>query len=85
MPHHKSAAKRVITNEKSRQRNIAATTRLRNAVKAVRTATTRPAGEAVLKNTVAVLDRTAAKGIIKRETASRQKSRLAKFVAKLPA
>ena len=23
MPHHKSAAKRVITNEKSRQRNIA--------------------------------------------------------------
>ena len=30
-------------------------------------------------------DRTAAKGVIKREAASRQKSRLAKFVAKLPA
>jgi len=85
MPHHKSAAKRVITNEKSRQRNIAATTRLRNAIKAVRSAKTRPDGDAALTTTVAVLDRTASKGIIKRETASRHKSRLAKHVAKLPA
>ena len=85
MPHHKSAAKRVVTNEKRRQRNIAATSRLRSAVKAVRAATTKTAGEAALKQTVAVLDRTASKGIIKRETASRQKSRLAKFVAKLSA
>ena len=85
MPHHKSAAKRVVTNEKRRQRNIAATTRLRSALKAVRAATTKTAGEAALKQTVSVLDRTASKGIIKRETASRQKSRLAKFVAKLSA
>lgn len=85
MPHHKSAAKRVVTNEKSRQRNIAATSRLRSAIKAVRSATTRPVGEAALAQTVSVLDRTASKGIIKRETASRQKSRLAKFVAKLSA
>lgn len=85
MPHHKSAAKRVITNAKSRDRNIAATSRMRSAVKAVRSATTKTAGEAALKTTASVLDRTAAKGVIKRETASRQKSRLAKFVAKLPA
>ena len=85
MPHHKSAAKRVITNEKSRQRNMAASTRLRSAVKAVRGATTKATGEAALKSTGSILDRTAAKGIIKRETANRQKSRLAKFVAKLPA
>lgn len=85
MPHHKSAAKRVITNEKSRQRNIAATTRLRNAIKSVRAAKSRPDGETALATTVSVLDRTASKGIIKRETASRHKSRLAKHVAKLPA
>jgi small subunit ribosomal protein S20 len=85
MPHHKSAAKRVVTNEKRRQRNIAATSRLKTAIKTVRSATTRTQGEAALKQTVAVLDRTAAKGIIKRETASRNKSRLATFVAKLPA
>ena len=85
MPHHKSAAKRVVTNEKRRQRNIAATSRMRTAIKAVRSATTKGAGEAVLTSTIALLDRTASKGIFKRETASRHKSRLAKFVAKLPA
>lgn len=85
MPHHKSAAKRVVTNEKSRQRNIAATTRMRSAIKAVRAAGSKSAGETALQQTVAVLDRTASKGIIKRETASRHKSRLARFVAKLPA
>ena len=85
MPHHKSAAKRVGTNELSRQRNVAATTRMRTAIKGVRAATTRAAGETALKATSAILDRTASKGVIKRESASRQKSRLAKFVQKLPA
>jgi len=85
MPHHKSAKKRVGTNELARQRNVAATTRMRTAIKAVRVAANRIAGEAALKSTGAILDRTASKGIIKRETASRQKSRLAKFVQKLPA
>jgi small subunit ribosomal protein S20 len=85
MPHHKSAAKRVITNAKSRDRNIAATSRMRSAIKSVRASATKSAGEAALKATVSVLDRTASKGIIKRETASRHKARLAKFVAKLPA
>jgi len=85
MPHHKSAAKRVITNEKRRVRNVDATTRMRSAIKAVRAATTKSAGEVALKSTTALLDRTAAKGVIKRETASRNKSRLSKFVAKLPA
>ena len=85
MPHHKSAAKRVITNAKARERNIAARSRMRSAVKAVRSATTRPAAESAYRTASIVLDRTAAKGIIKRETASRQKSRLAKFATKLPA
>ncbi|HEY6195225.1 MAG TPA: 30S ribosomal protein S20 [Candidatus Eisenbacteria bacterium] len=85
MPHHKSAAKRVGTNELRRQRNVAATTRMRNAIKAVRGATTRASAESALKDTISLLDRTASKGVIKRETASRQKARLAKFVQKLPA
>ena len=85
MPHHKSAAKRVGTNELRRQRNVAATTRMRSAIKSVRGATTRAAGEAALKGTVSILDRTAAKGVIKRETASRHKARLARFVQSLPA
>ena len=84
MPHHKSAAKRVITNEKARVSNIAVKSRMRSAVKAVRSATKRAEAEAALKAAIPVLDRTAAKGVIKKETASRQKSRLALFAAKLP-
>lgn len=85
MPHHKSAAKRVITNEKARQRNVAARSRMRAAVKAVRDATTKDQAQAAYLKAAAILDRTAAKGIIKKETASRQKSRLAKFASKLSA
>jgi len=85
MPHHKSAVKRVRTNEKSRQRNIAARSRMRSALKAVRDAKTASAARAEYVKAVSVLDRTVAKGIIKKETADRQKSRLARFAAKLPA
>ena len=85
MPHHKSAAKRVKTNEKARLSNVAVKSRMRSAVKAVRSATTRAEAETALKAAISILDRTAAKGVIKRETASRQKSRLAQFTAKLPA
>jgi len=85
MPHHKSAAKRVKTNEKARLSNVAVKTRLRSAVKAVRSATKRAEAETALKAAISILDRTAARGVIKKETASRQKSRLALFAAKLPA
>ena len=85
MPHHKSAAKRVITNEKARLRNLAARSRMRSAVKAVRSAATRADAQAAYRSAVSVLDRTAAKGVIKKETANRQKARLARFASRLPA
>ncbi len=85
MPHHKSAAKRVKTNEKARLSNVAVKSRLRSAVKAVRSAKKRAEAETALKAAISILDRTAAKGVIKKETASRQKSRLTLFAAKLPA
>ena len=85
MPHHKSAAKRVRTNLKARLSNVAVKSRMRSAVKAVRAASTRAEAEAALKAAIPILDRTAAKGVIKKETASRHKSRLALFAAKLPA
>ena len=85
MPRHKSAAKRVITNAKSRVRNISATTRMRSAIRQVRSATTRTAAEAAYREATAVLDRTASKGVIKEENANRQKARLARFERSLPA
>ncbi len=85
MPHHKSAAKRVITNEKARSRNIAARSRMRAAIKAVRSATTRSDATSAYQSAASVLDRTVAKGIIKRATADRHKARLARFAQKLTA
>jgi len=85
MPHHKSAAKRVITNEKDRVRNIAARSRMRSAIRAVRAATKHAEAETAYQQAVSILDRTVAKGVIKRETASRHKSRLAKFAHSRPA
>ena len=85
MPHHKSAAKRVRTNEKARLSNAALRSRARAAVRAVRSATNRAEAATAMKAAVAILDRTASKGVIKKETASRQKSRLALFAARLPA
>ncbi len=85
MPQHKSAAKRVITSAGRRLRNVAATTRMRSAVRQVRAATTRGQAEAAYRLATAVLDRTAAKGVIKKETANRQKARLARFARSLPA
>ena len=85
MPHHKSAAKRVITNAKAQRRNIALRSRMRAAVRAVRSAATLPAAQAAYRKAASILDRTAAKGVIKKETASRNKSRLALFARKLTA
>ena len=85
MPHHKSAAKRVITNEKSRQRNIALRSRMRAALRAVREAGSQPQAQAAYRAAVSVLDRTVAKGVIRKETASRHKARLARFAASRPA
>ena len=85
MPHHKSAAKRVLTNEKSRKRNVALRSRMRAAIKSVREAKTRAQALAAYREAASILDRTASRGVIKRETASRHKGRLAKFAAKLSA
>lgn len=81
MPHHKSAKKRVKTNEIRRQRNVARRSRLRHAVRDVRTtlATATVLDAEQLKEVVAVesmLDRMAGKGLIHPNKAARMKSRL---------
>ena len=83
MPHHKSAKKRVITNEKARRRNIALRTRLRNALKAVRQSQTADEAAAANRAAAAILDRTWAKGVLPRATASRYKARLARHASKV--
>ena len=81
MPHHKSAAKRMLTSEKARQRNRAVKSRLKNVVKVAEEA---PAPEAAVafNEAMSALDRAAAKGVIPKRRADRKKSRLAKRLVK---
>jgi len=82
MPHHKSAVKRVRTNERARKRNMALRTRMRNAIKAVHQSKSADEAATAGKAAAAILDRTWAKGVIPRATASRYKARIARHVAK---
>ena len=83
MPQHKSAKKRVVTNEKRRQRNIAAKSAIKTVAKRVGTATGKDALTASLREAHATLDKAAKRGVIHARTASRRKSRLAKLANRL--
>ena len=52
MPHHKSAVKRVRTNEKRRQRNVAGRSRLRHAVRTFRATTKPEEADALLREAI---------------------------------
>lgn len=83
MANIKSAEKRIHQNERRRQRNRANRTRLRTAIKRLRSAI--ESGDAeqakeLLPDTLQVIDVTARKGVIHRNTAARHKSRLTKAV-----
>lgn len=85
MPQHKQFKKALKVNERANMRNKDAMSRLRTFIKKVRTAETKEAAEASFRDASKVIDSTARKGIIKKETAARKKSRLARFVARMDA
>lgn len=81
MPQIKSQKKRVITNEKANERNVAKRTRVRNSVKKFRAAVS--AGDVelakkLLPETISLIDRAKSDGVYKDNTASRKISRLSK-------
>lgn len=86
MANHKSAVKRHKQSLKRAARNKAARTRVKNVIKAVRSAVLekdREKASAALVTATSVLDKTASKGAIHWKTASRKISRLAKSVGEL--
>ena len=82
MPHTKQNKKRVKTNEGRRQRNMARMTRVRHAVRDLRTAMLAANGqrtpqlEEQWKSVCNLLDRMASKGLLHRNQSARLKSRL---------
>ncbi len=81
MPNLPSAKKRMRQNRKRRTLNRGQRSAVRTAIKQVRSATTGKDAQAALRRAESLLDRAARKGRIKKNTAARYKSRLAKVVA----
>jgi small subunit ribosomal protein S20 len=86
MPNTKSAAKAMRQSVKRRVRNIARKDKFKAAVKDVRkflNAGQKSEAAEALRKAMSALDKAAKKNVIKKNTASRKKSRLAKALAKL--
>ncbi len=80
MPTHKSAAKRIKTAERARQRNRKISTSLKSAVKTLKTTKGADNKTAAFKATTSLLDKAARRGVIHKNKASRTKSRLARLL-----
>lgn len=80
---HKSAQKRARQTVKRTERNKKYKALIKGSVKKVLENKDKAEAETQLKKTVAVLDRAAVKGIIHRNKAANQKSKLTKHVNKL--
>ncbi|TYP87530.1 30S ribosomal protein S20 [Blastococcus xanthinilyticus] len=86
MANIKSQMKRIKTNEKARQRNVAVKSALKTAVRRVRSAAESgdaAAATAAYEVAAKQLDKAASKGVIHKNQAANRKSGLAKQVAGL--
>lgn len=81
MPRIASAKKRVDVSERNRQRNIAFKSSVRTAVKKVITVKGADEATKALNEAFSTIDRAVLKGILKKNTAARYKSRIAKHAA----
>jgi small subunit ribosomal protein S20 len=82
----KSQIKRIRTNEKARQRNVAVRSALKTTVRRFRTAADAgdaAAATAALEVASKALDKAASKGVIHKNQAANRKSGMAKQVASL--
>ena len=88
MANIKSQLKRIKTNEKARQRNVAVRSALKTSVRRFRTAADAgdaAAAGAALQLASKALDKAASKGVIHKNQASNRKSGMAKRLAELGA
>tara|TARA_R110002073_G_scaffold220418_1_gene380576 strand:- start:62529 stop:62780 length:252 start_codon:yes stop_codon:yes gene_type:complete len=83
MANHKSALKRIRSNETKRLRNKFQHKTARNAIKSLRASEKKKDAETQLPLVVAMVDKLAKKGIIHKNKAANVKSKLVKFVAAL--
>ena len=86
MANIKSQKKRILTNEKRRIRNKGVRSELKTRVKRAETAAAEGADtDAFLRIAIKRIDQAAAKGVMHKNAANRQKSRLTKRLARISA
>jgi small subunit ribosomal protein S20 len=83
MANHKSALKRIRSNDKKRLRNRFQHKTARNAIRKLKSVTTKKEGNKQFPVVVSLVDKLAKKNIIHANKAANIKSKLAKFVASL--
>jgi small subunit ribosomal protein S20 len=83
MARHKSAKKRIRSSEKKRVVNKMAESKIKTNVKKVLALTEKEEADKLYREAIAILDRSAAHGIIHKNNAARKKSALTKHVAGL--
>ena len=83
MANHKSALKRIRSNNAKRLRNRYQAKSTRTFVKELRSSTDKGAAQELLKKVTAMIDKLAKRNIIHKNKAANNKSRLTKFVNSL--
>ncbi len=83
MANHKSALKRIRSNETKRLRNKYQHKTTRNAVRILRASEDKKEAQALLPKVISMLDKLAKNNIVHKNKASNLKSKLAKHVAAL--
>ncbi|MBI2428427.1 MAG: 30S ribosomal protein S20 [Ignavibacteriales bacterium] len=80
MAQHKSAQKRIRSTARRAKKNTEQQSAMKTMIKKVRSITDKKTAEAVLKETVSLLDKLAGKRVIHPNKASNQKSKLTRIV-----
>jgi small subunit ribosomal protein S20 len=83
MANHKSAIKRIRSNDAKRVENRYYAKTTRNAIKGIRTAADKKEAESKLSDVISMIDKLAKKNIIHKNKAGNLKSKLTKHVTTL--
>jgi small subunit ribosomal protein S20 len=83
MANHKSALKRIRSNNSKRLLNRYQAKTTRNAIKKIRTSKDKSTAEGLLSGVIAMVDKLAKKNVIHKSKADNLKSKLTVFVSKM--
>ena len=83
MDRHPQQIKRERQDKKRRSNNVAHISKLKTSIKKILSMSEKKEAEIVYRDTVKLIDKAASKGLIKKNTASRRKSRITRHLNSL--